>query len=170
MKLVDTHRRFLEFKVGDERFLKISPSRGITQFDFLRKLSPMFIRLFYSMVQKSLISFITSTIFGRNIWCISHINESHVLDHWELELRLNLSFKEQPVVIINRQEKVLRKNHCSCSSLLESSVRGETMWEWKTTSMSSFWTFLSKIYVLFYPLVNIENKIILLRGMERNNP
>ncbi|GLT69306.1 hypothetical protein SLA2020_414650 [Shorea laevis] len=40
---VDNQRRVLEFEVGDQVFLKISPIRGVMRFDKKGKLSPQYV-------------------------------------------------------------------------------------------------------------------------------
>mgnify|MGYP001507239398 CR=1 FL=1 len=42
-KYADRRRRSLEFSIGDQVFLKVSPLRNVIRFDRRRKLSPRFI-------------------------------------------------------------------------------------------------------------------------------
>ncbi|XP_073275488.1 uncharacterized protein [Primulina huaijiensis] len=79
-------RRPLEFQVGDQVFLKVSPFRGTMRFGRKGKLAPRYI----------------------GPYTIYEPDPSHVLRTDEVELDSSLSYVEHPVQILDRKEKQLR--------------------------------------------------------------
>nr|XP_048324630.1 uncharacterized protein LOC125420984 [Ziziphus jujuba var. spinosa] len=113
----DVRRKDLEFEVGDRVFLKLSPWKGVLRFGKRGKLSPRYIGP-YEIVERIdpvayRIDLPEELSRVHNVFHISilrkHIlDPSHVLETPEFELWDDLSYEEQPVQILGREEKRLR--------------------------------------------------------------
>jgi len=113
----DTSRRPLEFRAGEHVFLKISPTKRVIWFDTCEKLSPRYIGPFEILDHAGDVAYrliLPPSLEGmHNIFHISQLrkyvrDESHIIDHSELELQLNLSYTEQPMAIMDRSVKTLK--------------------------------------------------------------
>ncbi|GFS36587.1 hypothetical protein Acr_00g0046810 [Actinidia rufa] len=113
----NVRRRDLEFGEGDHVFLKISPSKGINRFGKRGKLKPRYIGPF-EILQR----------IGTVAYCIalppelSHVHDvfhvlmlrkyvhdpTHVINHYPLDVKEDLSYVEKPIEIIDRRDQVLR--------------------------------------------------------------
>ena len=130
-KWADLNRRPLEFEAGDHVFLKISPTRGVIQFGVKGKLSPQFIGSFEVLEKLGAVAYRitlpTPLSAVHNVFHMSQLrryvrDDSHVLDHSELELRPDLSYEAQPVSIVDRREKILKGRTIRLVSLLGSAL------------------------------------------------
>ena len=104
----------LEFEVEDQVFLKLSPRKGVVRFGKRGKLNPRYIRPFEIVDGIGPVAYRLDLPeeFSRvhNVFHISMLRKyipdsSHVLETPEIELRDDLSYKEQPVQILGREEK-----------------------------------------------------------------
>jgi len=116
-KWADQNRRPLEFEVGDHVFLKISPTRGMIRFGSKGKLSPRFIGPFEILGRVGAVAYRLalppSLSAVHNVFHVSQLrkyvkDDSHMIDHSELQLRADLTFEVQPVAIVDRREKLLK--------------------------------------------------------------
>jgi hypothetical protein len=135
----DTARRHLEFQAGDHVFLKISPMKGVIRFGARGKLSPRFIGPFEILERVGEVAYrLALPPRLEAVHSVFHVSQlrkyvrddSHVLDHSELELRPDLSYTEQPVAVIGQSTKVLKGR--SIPLVLVSWNRqapGEATWE-----------------------------------------
>ena len=103
-------------------FLKLSPWKGVVRFGKRGKLSPRYIGPFEIVERIGLVAYRLdlSEEFSRvhNVFHISMLRKyipdpSHVLKTPEIELRDDLSYEEQPVQILGREEKELRNKTIS---------------------------------------------------------
>ena len=106
----DSRRRPLEFGVGDHVFLKISPTKGVIRFGTRGKLSPRYIGPFEILDRVGDVSYrlaLPPSLDGvHNVFHVSQLrryvkDDSHILDHSELELQPDLSYQEQPMAILD---------------------------------------------------------------------
>ena len=113
----DVRRRKLEFNVGDKVFLKVAPMKGVMRFGKKGKLSPRFIGPFEILVRVGKVAYKLalppSLASVHNVFHVSMLkkyiqNSSHVLSYKQLELGSDLSYEEQPIQILDREEKQLR--------------------------------------------------------------
>ena len=113
----DVRRRKLEFNVGDKVFLKVTPMKGVIWFGKKGKLSPGFIGPFDILERVGKVAFKLalppSLASVRNVIHVSMLrkyiqNSSHVLSYKQLELGSDLSYEEQPIQILDKEEKQLR--------------------------------------------------------------
>ena len=104
----------LEFEVEDQVFLKLSPRKGVVRFGKRGKLNPRYIGPFEIVDGIGPVAYRLDLPeeFSRvhNVFHISMLRKyipdsSHVLETPEIELRDDLSYEEQPVQILGREEK-----------------------------------------------------------------
>ena len=104
----------LEFEVEDQVFLKLSPRKGVVRFGKRGKLNPRYIGPFEIVDGIGPVAYRLDLPeeFSRvhNVFHISMLRKyiqdsSHVLETQEIELRDDLSYEEQPVQILGREEK-----------------------------------------------------------------
>ena len=104
----------LEFEVEDQVFLKLSPRKGVVRFGKRGKLNPRYIGPFEIVdgIGPMTYRLDLPEEFSRvhNVFHISMLRKyipdsSHVLETPEIELRDDLSYEEQPVQILGREEK-----------------------------------------------------------------
>ena len=104
----------LEFEVEDKVFLKLSPRKGVVRFGKRGKLNPRYIGPFEIVDGIGPVAYRLDLPeeFSRvhNVFHISMLRKyipdsSHVLETPEIELRDDLSYEEQPVQILGREEK-----------------------------------------------------------------
>ena len=88
-------------------FLRISMTKGVIRFGISGKLSPRYIGPFEILESVGEIAYrlaLPPSLKGvHNVVYVSQLrrdvrDESHMLDHSELELQLDLSYTEQPIV------------------------------------------------------------------------
>ena len=113
----DVRRRKLEFNVGDMVFLKVAPMKGVMRFGKKGKLSPLFIGPFEILERVGKVAYKLalppSLASVHNVFHVSMLkkyiqNLSHVLSYKQLELGSNLFYEEQPIQILDKEEKQLR--------------------------------------------------------------
>ena len=123
----DKRRKDLEFEVEDRVFLKLSPWKGVVRFGKRGKLSPSYIGPFDIVERIGLVAYRLDLPEERsrvyNVFHISMLRKyisypSHVLETPEIELRDDLSYEEQPVQIMGREEKELRNKTISLVKVL----------------------------------------------------
>ncbi|GJX93871.1 putative reverse transcriptase domain-containing protein [Tanacetum coccineum] len=114
----NVRRKPLEFQVGDRVMLKVSPRKGVIRFGKRGKLNPRYIRPFkilerigpvaYKLELPEELSNVYSTFHVSNLKkCLS--DESLVIPMKELRLDDKLNFVEEPVEIMDREVKQLKK-------------------------------------------------------------
>ncbi|KAL5825263.1 hypothetical protein ACOSQ3_021326 [Xanthoceras sorbifolium] len=113
----DNRRRDLELQVGDKVFLRISPWKGVLRFEKRGKLSSKYIGP-YEIVERigEVAYWLQLPSELARIHDVFHVSmlrkyiadPSHVLREQPVELRENLTYKEEPIQILDRKEQVLR--------------------------------------------------------------
>ncbi|KAH9671844.1 Endonuclease [Citrus sinensis] len=113
----DRRRRELEFEKGDFVFLKVSPWKGVFRFGKKGKLSPRFIGPFEILGRISLVAYRIalppSLSRLHNVFHVSVLRKYiadplHVLDYQSIQINEDMSYEEQPIEIVDRNEQVLR--------------------------------------------------------------
>ena len=138
----DNHRKDLQFEIGDQVFLKISPWKGVLRFGRRGKLSPRFIGPYeivskvgpvaYRLKLPPKLSSIHDT-FHVSMLRTYISNPSHVLREQLVQLKENLTYEETHVHIIDRKEQVLRSKVIPLVKLLwRNHERDAATWEPET--------------------------------------
>ncbi|XP_059292441.1 uncharacterized protein LOC132045884 [Lycium ferocissimum] len=136
---MDMRNRELEFVVGDKVFLKVSPMKGVMRFGRKGKLSPRFIgsyeivwrigKVAYKLKLPSEMAMVHS-VCHISMLRLYKTDPSHVLTHEEIEFNEWLSYKEEPIQILDRQVRRLRtKNVASLKVLWQTQNTEEETWE-----------------------------------------
>ncbi|KAD6796699.1 hypothetical protein E3N88_07595 [Mikania micrantha] len=160
----DKRRRPIEFNVGDRVLLKVSPWKGLIRFRKRGKLSPRYIGWFkilarigkvaYRLELPDELSSIHPTFH------VSHLRKclvdetSHVL-YDEIEIDDKLNYVEEPVVILDRDEKRLRNKTIKMVKVQWKHRKGsEATWETEEemrTCYPQLFTFASTNLLTSYP-------------------
>ncbi|GJS05997.1 putative reverse transcriptase domain-containing protein [Tanacetum coccineum] len=135
----DRRRKPLNFEVGDEVMLKVSPWKGVIRFDKRGKLNPYYIRPFkilakvgtvaYRLELPEQLSRVHSTFHISNLKkCFSDEPLAIPLDEIQIDDKLN--FIEEPVKIMDREVKRLKQSRILIVKVCWNSRRGpEFTWE-----------------------------------------
>ena len=113
----DRRRKDLEFEVGDQVFLKISPQKGIRRLGKIRKLAPRYAGPFEITERVGSVAYrleLPSNLTGiHDVFHVSqlrkyHPNSSHIIEHVEVPIQSDLTHIEQPIRILDSQVRQLR--------------------------------------------------------------
>ncbi|XP_077223412.1 uncharacterized protein LOC143857025 [Tasmannia lanceolata] len=118
MSYANNRRRELKFEVGDNVLLKVSPTKGVMRFGVRGKLSPRFVGPYEILEKIGKVAYrlaLPPSLSGvHNVFHVSVLRKyiadpNHVIDIAPLKLRVDLSFEEQPICIVDRKDQVLRR-------------------------------------------------------------
>ncbi|GKA83707.1 putative reverse transcriptase domain-containing protein [Tanacetum coccineum] len=138
---VDNRRKPLEFQVGDHIMLKVSPLKGVVRFGKKRKLAPRFVGPFeilerigpvaYRLRLPEELSSVHDTFHVLNLKKYLADANLHVpLD--EIKVDKTLRFVEEPLKIMDREVKTLKRSKIPMVKVRWNSKRGpEFTWERK---------------------------------------
>jgi len=113
----DRRRKDLEFEVGDQVFLKVSPWKGVIRFRRRGKLNPRYIGPFVVTERIGSVAYRLDLPPEldriHNVFHVSMLRKyipdpSHVLEEPPVELNSELKFEVQPIEILDRQVRMLR--------------------------------------------------------------
>ena len=114
----DRRRRPLKFKVGDQVLLRVSPTKGVARFGMAGKLSPRYIRLYPAIQRVGEVAYRLELLPElprvQKVFHMSQLRKyipdpSHIIKPNPIRLQEDLLYEEQPVQILDRREKHLRR-------------------------------------------------------------
>ncbi|XP_017648083.1 uncharacterized protein LOC108488310 [Gossypium arboreum] len=114
----DIKMKDIEFSVGDQVFLRVSPWKKVIRFGCKGKLSLRFINPYRILKRVRPVSYQLELLPKLDqIYDVFHVsmlrlyrsNPSHIVAVNEIELQPDLTFKEEPVQILKHEVKMLRK-------------------------------------------------------------
>ncbi|KAL4273113.1 hypothetical protein GQ457_13G015450 [Hibiscus cannabinus] len=123
----NTKRQDVRYEVGDKVFLKISPWKKVLQFGKKGKLSPRYIGPFEVLEKVGPVAYRLALPpeFDKihNVFHVSMLRKynsdpSHVLEPEVVELNPDLTYEEEPVMILDREVKRLRNKSVSLVKVL----------------------------------------------------
>ncbi|GJT12861.1 putative reverse transcriptase domain-containing protein [Tanacetum coccineum] len=135
----DKRRKPLEFKVGDRVLLKVSPWKGVVRFGKKGKLAPRYVGPFeivervgpvaYRLKLPQELSCVHDTFHVSNLKkCLAEPDVQVPLD--EIEIDENLRFVEEPIEIVERDVKKLKRRRIPLVKVRWNSRQGaEYTWE-----------------------------------------
>ncbi|GJS22667.1 putative reverse transcriptase domain-containing protein [Tanacetum coccineum] len=135
----DKRRKSLEFKVGDRVLLKVSPWKGVVRFGKKGKLAPRYVGPFeivervgkvaYRLKLPQELSCVHDTFHVSNLKkCLAEPDVQVPLD--EIEIDENLRIVEEPIEIVERDVKKLKRRRIPLVKVLWKSRQGaEYTWE-----------------------------------------
>ncbi|KAL4279073.1 hypothetical protein GQ457_03G013180 [Hibiscus cannabinus] len=137
----DLKRKEIEFSVGDQVFLKVSPWKKVLRFGRKGKLSLRFIGPYriawrvgpvaYSLELPPELQRIHD-VFHVSMLRRYRSDPSHVIPTEEIEVRPDLSYEEEPIQILAHDEKVLRSKTISMVKVLwNNHGSSEATWSWR---------------------------------------
>lgn len=135
----DVRRRDLEFQEGDHVFLRVSPFKGTLRFGQKGKLSPRYIgpyqilrkvgKCAYELAMPPNLSHVHPVFHVSMLRKYLH-DESHVLQSQPVEVDKQLTFKEEPLRIVDRQVRKLRSKEVPSVKVAWRHPKGEEFtWE-----------------------------------------
>ncbi|XP_026417571.1 uncharacterized protein LOC113313062 [Papaver somniferum] len=113
----DQRRRPLEFQVGDQVFLKVSPRPGIKRFGKKSKLVPRYIGPFKILHRIGEVAYRLalppSLANIHNVFHVSmlrkyHADPSHFIEWKDIQLNEDATYIEKPLRVVDSKEQVLR--------------------------------------------------------------
>ncbi|GJZ11227.1 hypothetical protein Tco_0545986 [Tanacetum coccineum] len=135
----DNRRKPLEFEVGDQVLLKVSPCKGVIRFGKKGKLASRYVGPFkilerigpvaYRLRLPEELSSVHDTFYVSNLKkCLADANLHMPLD--EIKIDKTFHFVKEPVVIMDRKVKSLKRSKIPIVKVCWNSKRGpKFMWE-----------------------------------------
>ena len=156
-------RRDIEYEVGDKVFLKVSPWRKILRFGQKGKLSPRFIWPYEILERIGHVAYRLALplklaklhdVFNVSMLRRYRSDESHILPVQEIQVQKDLSYDEEPKIILAREVKQLRNKQVSLVKVLwQHHGREEATWEPEATMRAQY-------PQLFESGMNFEDEIL----------
>ncbi|KAK9075551.1 hypothetical protein SSX86_003876 [Deinandra increscens subsp. villosa] len=135
----DKRRKPLKFEVGDKVLLKVSPWKGVIRFGKRGKLNPRYIGPFEIIGEVGPVAYrlqLPAELDGvHNVFHVSNLKkclaeDTEIIPLEELEIDEHLRFIEQPVEIMGREEKALKRSKIPIVKVRWNSRHGpEYTWE-----------------------------------------
>ncbi|GKD98839.1 hypothetical protein Tco_1382736, partial [Tanacetum coccineum] len=173
-------RKPMVFQVGDKVMLKVLPSKGVVRFGKRGKLNPRYVGPFkviervgtvsYKLELPQQLSRVHNTFYVSNLKkCLS--NESLVIPLEELCVDNKLHFVEEPVEVMDREIKQLKRSRIPIIKVRWNSKRGhEFTWERKDQFKQKYpHLFTKTVTVVKCRVLSLEDKAHL-TGEDYNTP
>jgi hypothetical protein len=148
----DQRRKPLQFQVGDFVYLRVSPTKGVQHFGIKGKLAPRYVGPFeilevcgpvaYRILLPSQLTAI------HDVFHISQLKKcikvpTQIVEARAIEIEPDLSYTEQPIQILDIQERVTRRKKIKMYKILsDHHTEEEATWETESYLQRNFPTFL----------------------------
>ena len=147
-KNADLHRKDIEFEIGSLVLLKVSPWKGLVRFGQKGKLSPRFIRPYEVLRRVGKVAYeIALPPHMQHIHNVFHVSmlkkyildSNQVIEYEPVEIQPDLSYVEQPIEILDRNEKVLMNRTMPIVKVLWRNPRvEESTWELESEMLDKY--------------------------------
>ena len=147
-KYADQSRKDMNFEVGDQVLIKVSPWKGLSRFNKKGKLSPRYIGPFEVLIRVGKVAYELALPphmqHVRNVFHVSLLKKyypdtKHVIEYEPVDIKSNLSYVEQPVKILDREEKVLRNKSVRLVKVLWRNPKvEESTWELESEMLEKY--------------------------------
>jgi len=135
----DRRRRPLEFLVGGQVLLRVSPAKGVVRFGKAGKLNPRYIRPYpviqrigevaYRLELSAELPRVHDVFHVSQLWKYI-LDPSHIIEPDPIHLQEDVSYEEQLVQILERREKHLRRKTVPLVKVLCANHKtSEATWE-----------------------------------------
>nr|GEZ75900.1 hypothetical protein [Tanacetum cinerariifolium] len=148
----DKHRKSIEFQPGDRVFLKVSPARRVRRFGIKGKLSPRFIGPFEILDRVGEVSYRLAlppqlsrvhNVFHVSLLRGYKYHPLNVVSYPLNQIRVDLSYVEEPEAILDRQDRVMRNKTIPFVKILwRNHPKREATWETEESIRTSYPRFL----------------------------
>jgi ribosomal protein L21E len=135
----DPKRRSLEFQVGDEVLLRVSPSKGVVRFNIKGKLSPRYIGPFKIVARVGKLAYrleLPESMKGvHNVFYISMLRKyfrdpERQMTLEPIMIEQDLTFEARPVRILEEADRVMRRRTLKFVKILwTNQTEREATWE-----------------------------------------
>ncbi|XP_074322973.1 uncharacterized protein LOC141659932 [Apium graveolens] len=126
-KYADPTQKDVKFEIGEIILLKVSPWKGLTRFGKKGKLTPRYIRPFEILNQVGKVAYELAlppqyqhvhNVFHVLLLKKYNLDANHVIEIELVEINADLPYEEQPVQILDRQERILRNKSVNLVKVL----------------------------------------------------
>ena len=141
-------RKDMDYQEGEHVLLKISPWKGLTRFGNKGKLKPRYVGPFEILKKIGKVAYeLALPPHMQHIHNVFHVSmlkrynpdTRHVIEYEQVELQADLSYVEQPIRILDRQERVLRNKSVSLVRVLwRNPVVEESTWELESEMLEKY--------------------------------
>ena len=138
----------MDYQEGEHVLLKISPWKGLTRFGNKGKLKPRYVGPFEILKKIGRVAYeLALPPHMQHIHNVFHVSmlkrynpdTRHVIEYEPVELQADLSYVEQPIRILDRQERVLRNKSVSLVRVLwRNPVVEESTWELESEMLEKY--------------------------------
>ena len=135
----DIRRRALEFQVGDQVLLKVSPTKGIVRFGTKGKLSPRYVGPFLVVARVGKLSYRLD--FPQSMWGVHNVFHVSMLRKYledserlilsePITIEQDLTLESRPLKILDESERALRHRKLKYVKVLwTNQTEREATWE-----------------------------------------
>lgn len=153
----DKRRKPIEFEVGDHMYLKVSPMQGVKRFGVKRKLSPRYVGPYRIMDRSGKVAYKLDLPPELGlIFLVFHVPQlkkclripEEKVEVRGLKLKLDLSYVEEPVLVLDTKERVTRNRVVKQYKVVWSNhLESDATWETEDYLRTNYPAFFEKWYV-----------------------
>ena len=155
MSYYDKHHREMSFEIGEKAYLKVSPLRGVRRFGIKGKLAPRYVGPFTVLAKRGELSYQlelpTNFLDVHDVFHVSQLRRCFKdpirgVEHEDLDLQPDLSYREHPVRILDEAERKTRSQTIKFLKVQWSNQsEDEATWEREDRLRSEYPSFFSSV-------------------------